>query len=323
MSTQYLGFVGVDQYLALPREAQTFLMKPLIPMGGACLLYGAPKLGKSYLGIQLALAISGQTPDFMGFPVTRPGKVLYLQLDTPRSVWAQRFQDMISKGNLKYDSNTLLLGDRETFEHFPFDILQPAHMKELNLYCQINQPVAVVVDTLRELHSGDEDNSTTARNVIANLVGATSPAALILISHDRKPNPDREQDIMADHRGSSYITGRMDAIIRLSKNKLRYAGRSIEEGDIKVERMDNGLWREAPDEYLPIIMKVMADPTLHSWSARARVLAPLIHKSEDAAKSLLRRRFSEKPLPLQTNLMRPTVGAEIDISNFGEVIEGT
>lgn len=310
------GFYGVNDYLHLPREAQTYLMKPLIPTAGACLLYGAPKLGKSYLGIQLALAISGQTPDFMGFPVTRPGKVLYLQLDTPRSVWAQRFEDMIVKGNLKYDSSTLLLGDRETFEHFPFDILQPAHMKELNLYCQMQQPVAVVVDTLRELHSGDEDNSTTARNVIANLVGATSPAALILISHDRKPNPDRENDIMADHRGSSYITGRMDAILRLTKNKLYYAGRSIEAGDIRMERMDNGLWKEAIDEYTPIIMKVMADPTLHSWSARARVLAPLIHKSEEAAKSLLRRRFSDKVIPKSEGIR----GSEIDISNFGEVV---
>src|SRR6266850_2844985 len=110
------GFVGVDSYLNLPRDRSTWLLKPLIPISGACLLYGSPKTGKSYMGIQLALALTGQTTQWFGFPVVKPGRVLYLQLDNPRSLWAQRFEDMIKKGGLKYDSDTLLLADRESIE---------------------------------------------------------------------------------------------------------------------------------------------------------------------------------------------------------------
>jgi RecA-family ATPase len=296
MSDYRPGFVGVDEYLILPRDRETWLLKPLIPSSGAALLYGDPKVGKSYMGIQLALALSGQSPDWLGFPVHQNGKVLYLQLDTPRSVWAVRFEEMIQKGNLVYNSDTLLLADRESIQFYPFDILQPSHAAYLLSIVQIHKPVAVIIDTLRESHSGDEDSSTVSRNVIGNLVGATHPAALILISHGRKPNPDMDKDILADHRGSSYITGRMDAIMRLTKTRLHYTGRSIEAGDIKLQRADNGLWEPQVDNTGPLIEKVITDTTLTSMRAKARALAPMIRKTEEAAMSLLRRTLSQKGL---------------------------
>lgn len=284
------GFCEVDQYLKLPREKDSWLLKPLIPFSGACLLFGQAKSGKSYLGIQLALALSGQLPDFLGFPVHQTGKVLYLQLDTPRSVWADRFEDVLHKHNLKYDSSKFLLADRESIEKYPFDILQPAHADYLYQATHVHEGVtAVIIDTLRESHSGDEDSSTTARNVITNLVGATHPAALIIISHDRKPNQDVAKDLLADHRGSSYITGRMDAIMRLTKTRLYYTGRSIEAGDIKLQRASNGLWQPMIDETGPIVDKILADPNFSSLRERGRALATLIGCTEEAAVSRLRR----------------------------------
>lgn len=287
--SSFPGFLGVDDYLAQPREKNTWLLKPFIPTSGAALLYGDPKVGKSYLGIQLSLAISGDLPDFLGFQITKHGRVLYLQLDTPRSVWAHRFEDMLSKGGLPYNNETMLLADRESIRPCPFDILQPQHAEYLASIVKPLQPVAVVIDTLREAHSGDEDSSTTARNVIANLVAATEPAALILISHGRKPHPDTDKDLLADHRGSSYITGRMDAIMRLTKGKLYYTGRSIEAGDIRIERTDSGLWQPVVDEGAAHVARIVADTALPSLRSKAKVLAPLIAKSEEATMSMLRR----------------------------------
>lgn len=290
-NTGYPGFLPVDQYLTQPRDKSTWLLKPLIPLSGAALLYGSEKTGKSFMGIQLALAISGQAPDFLGFPISKHGTVLYLQLDTPRSVWAYRFEQMLEKGGLVYNNDTMFLADRESIEPCPFDILQPAHAEYLASIVKPLNPIAVIIDTLRESHSGDEDKSTTARNVIANLFGATEPAALILISHSRKPHPDADKNIMADHRGSSYITGRMDAIMRLTKTKLYFSGRSIEEGDIKLERLDNGLWKPSDhDVKIEVAMEnVLSDDTLTSIRAKARKLAPIVCKSEEATVSMLRR----------------------------------
>lgn len=285
------GFVTVDEYLKLQRDRATWLLKPLIPIGGAALLYGSPKLGKSYLGIQISIALSGMADNWLGFPVVRSGRVLYLQLDTPRSTWAERFERMITVGGLKYNSN-LRLADRSSIEHYPFDILQPQHMAYLKTLVRMHDPIAVIIDTLREAHSGEEDNSTVSRNVIANLVGATEPAALILISHARKAHPDMDRSLMDDHRGSSFISGRMDAIMRLTKTRLFYTGRDIEEGDIKMERLDNGLWTPVVDEEGPHVERILADTTLNSMRAKARSLAPVIHKSEEATMSLLRRRVA-------------------------------
>lgn len=304
------GFVGLDDYLDLPRNAETFLIKPLVPTSGAALIFGNPKSGKSWLGIQLALALTGQLPDFLGFEIPSPGRVLYLQLDTPREVWANRFDEMIKKYGLKYDSSLLRLADRESIEHFPFDILQPLHMKYLYDEVRRHGACAVIIDTLREVHSGDEDSSTTSRNVVANLVGATKPAALFIISHDRKPAPDRDKDIMADHRGSSYIVGRMDAILRLTKNRIYYAGRSIEQGDIKLSREENGMWSVSMDETMQFVDQVMRDTSLVSMRSKAKVLAPLMHKTEEACMSMLRR-LGPKLIEQQGNA--------INIDHFVEV----
>lgn len=293
---KYPGFLTVNDYLSLPRDSQTWLLKPLIPVGGAALLYGAEKTGKSYLGVQLCHAISGGAPDFLGFPVVKHGKVLYLQLDTPRSLWSLRFSEMI-KGGLKVTQD-FMLADRETVEHYPFDILQPSHVSYLGAIVRIHNPVAVVIDTLRESHSGDEDSSTISRNVVANLVAATTPAALILISHSRKPHPDAEKSLVADHRGSSYITGRMDAIMRLTPKRLFYTGRAIEEGDVKLERVESGLWQPVVDESGPAIEKVLGDPSLTTMRSKARALAVMIHASEEASMSRLRREISSRKLPI-------------------------
>ena len=308
------GFVGIDDYLSLERNAETFLLQPLIPTSGAALLYGNPKTGKSWMGLQLALALTGQLPDFLGFHVPQPGRVLYLQLDTPREVWANRVDEMIHKYKVKYDSTLLKLADRESIDHFPFDILQPLHMKYLHDEVRRHGATTVIVDTLREVHSGDEDSSTTSRNVIANLVGATHPSALILISHDRKPNPDRDKDIMADHRGSSYIVGRMDAIMRLTKTRLYYAGRSIESGDIKLVRQENGMWAPQPDETDEALRRVYLDQSIPTLRAKARLLAPILKTTEEAAMSRLRRLGHTILPPLGTE------GNEINISDYQEVL---
>lgn len=286
-----VGFLSVEDYLRLPRDPETWLIKPLIPTSGAALLYGAPKLGKSGLAIQLAAALSGAYDDWLGFPIVKPGPVLYLQLDQPRSTWADRFEKLKAAG-LKWTEN-LKLADRETIGCFPCDVLRPEHARILRELVQYHKAESVIVDTLRECHSGDENDSTVSRNVIANLVSITAPAALAVVSHDRKPSAELGKDLMADHRGSGYITGRMDCILRMTRNKLYYGGRSIEEGSIKLNRisLDGTVMFDVAtvQEEELMLAKVMTDQTLPSARAKARALALLLHIPEETAMSRIRR----------------------------------
>lgn len=316
MSDAKPGFVPVDEYLRLPREPDAWLVKSLIPVKGAALLYGQEKSGKSAIAIQLAAAISGGAREWMGFPIGLTGPVLYLQLDNPRSTWAMRFE-ALTKAGLSYTRN-LFLADRESVEMFPFDILQPMHRDYLKVLVQMRKPVAVFVDTLREVSSGDENDSTVSRNVIANLADATEGAALIVVSHARKPQPDTDKDLMSDHRGSSYFTGRMDAIMRMAHNRLYFGGRSIEQGNMKLNRIvvnDETIMFEPVIEEASIIMnKLLQDAGFPTMREKARALAPLIKVTEEAAMSRLRR--YHEGLELKA---KPSVGVSSPSVGRGEV----
>lgn len=283
------GFLEIPAYLNLPRDRTTWLLKPLIPIGGAALIYANPKVGKTFLIMKMCEAISDpKCKEFLGFPVLKHGPCLYLQLDTPRSLWTERFEKVVKAREIVPNPN-FLVADRESIEAWPFDILQPKHVDYLHSIIAPHRPAAVVIDTIREAHSGDEDSSTNMRNVIAGLTLAAGDAAVILISHSRKPQPDSDLDIMSDLRGSSYVAGRMDAMMRLTNKRLYYAGRSIEPDYIDLVRMDEGTHQADTSKLGPALQRVINDPGLPTLRSKARVLAKDLMKSEDSAMSTIRR----------------------------------
>ena len=275
-----------NDYLGLPRAPETWLLRPLLPAGGAMLLYGDPKVGKSFAAIQLALTLTGALADnWLGFQLAQSGKVVYVQLDTPRSLWAERLETLKRAG---LPIETLHLADRETLQAWPFDILRDDHAAMLQEALARIEPIVVIIDTVRESHSGDEIDSTIMQHVVARLTAAIQPAAMILIAHSRKQT-ESGYSLIDDPRGSSYVAGKMDAIARMTKKGLHYTGRAIEEGHIKIDRDDHGFWLVVSDDFEAHIGVILHDPALKSLRARARVLAQRSGKSEEAARSYLRR----------------------------------
>ena len=277
---------STNEYLHLPRSPETWLLRPLLPVGGTALLYGDAKVGKSFLALQLVSAI--QTGDqFLGFEVASPGPVCYVQLDTPRSLWADRIETLVSNGlNLTRTKHA----DRDTLNCWPFDALNPEHIETLKSAVPTDCKL-VVIDTLRAAHLGEENDSKTMANVIAQLVAATQPAALLMVTHSKKPNYDNGPDILADLRGSSAQVAAVDAILRLTKRSLHYVGRAVEEGSVKVERQDDGTWASAQNDIEDAVLAVIEDAGVESVKAKAKLLATKIGRSEEACRSLIRRRY--------------------------------
>lgn len=248
------------------------------------LLYGDPKVGKSYAALQLAEAISNGD-HWLGF-ATNKGPVVYLQFDTPRNVWQERVRELQTKSGAFV--TPFYMGDRESLDAWPFDILNPEHHSRLREALQAIEPALVIFDTLRESHQSDENDSTEMQEAVAALVAATKPAALCLISHARKPVQDQDLSLMGDNRGSSYVVGRMDAIVRFSKKSCRVSGRSIEEHTIDLERQDNGFWEVSTDGDFHIL-SVLLDPAFTTVKAAAESLAKRLNKPEDACRGMIRR----------------------------------
>jgi hypothetical protein len=181
----------------------------------------------------------------------------------------------------------VLFADRETLQTFPFDILRDDHwilLKEALLPVHAD---AVIIDTLKESHSGDENEASQMQVVIARLEAAVKPAALILVSHARKSNPEMGYDIMNDIRGSSYLPGKMDAICRFSKSTLRVSGRAIDEQSIPIERQDDGTWTAGEDPFESIAEDLLK--TGKPIMELARIMHETTSKSVAACRAYLRR----------------------------------
>jgi len=248
-------------------------------------MYGKPKVGKSFAAIQMGVALAQGSPWF-GYEIPRPTKVLFVQLDTARALWLERL-DALSKSGVDVDQMYYL--DRESAGFWPFDILLPQqeHVKRLRVEIEAVEPEVVIIDTLREAHSGEENDSTVMRNVVGMLVAATQPAALILISHDRKPQPNTGKDIITDLRGSSYITGRMDALVRFSANSVQLAGRALDPVKIPLRRTDNGMWE--PKEVSTAQQLTVVSSMDVPMSTKARILSERVGITPEAARTRLRR----------------------------------
>jgi RecA-family ATPase len=287
--------LGAD-YLRLPRESQTWIVEGLLPVGGSMLIFGAAKAGKSFAALQLAACVSSGV-EWLGFDAPEPRKAVYIQLDTPRSIWADRVQKLADAG---HPVEGVHFGDRETFETHPFDILRDDHAELLRSSVEPLAPGLVVIDTIREAHSGEENDSTAMQQVVARLEAAVKPAALVLVAHARKSQPDQEFDLMNDNRGSNYIVGRMDGIVRFWSNEnkgtggMNCASRTMEQHTLKLRREEEGSWRLDLDERIyGIALEIARANAGSSIRDLARTLAATLpDKSEIAWRAWLRRHLS-------------------------------
>jgi len=290
----------VPAYCALPRSPETWIIENLCPVSGLLNLYGAPKGGKSFLAMQLAAAVSDPTVNnWMSFPIRTHGIVLYLQLDTPRSLWGQRMDQFRELG---FDLSNVYIADAEQAP-YPFDILgtlrDPVSPSWTYLRDQViaHQPILVIIDTLREIHSGDENKSDQMHNVMANLISACHPSAVCVISHSRKDNamaPEgQRENLLDDNRGSNYISGRMDGIMRTvstsHKTYLSYQSRTSERAQLKCKRYAPGLWAVVCTEEDTIVRDILRNPLLTTMHARVDALVEQTGKSPEACRSRLRR----------------------------------
>ncbi len=280
-------FVPADAYLNLPRSENDWVIDKILPVGGLVNVFGKPKTGKSFLALSMAKAIVNGEDDWCGYPISTPGAVAYLQIDTPREEWSNRLGKITLSTT---GANRLWIADMYQVPEFPFNILNPQQTELTWLKQSIAaiNPVLTVIDTLREVHGGDENDSTTMRNVIAHLVDACRPSAIMLLSHSRKDSmltATGDDDMMDQGRGSSYIAGRMDVVMKLTQKRLMFKGRATGQTIEPVYQIEKG----QPNEGLVMITPETEDAT-EKATADAIRLQLGGHPSQNAlAKALMER----------------------------------
>lgn len=294
------GFYRGSEFLNLPRDPETWLIKPLIPVDGWVNVYGKPKKArKSYLALGMAHAVSTGQDEWLGFEVKQAGPVMFFQADTPHDMWAQRVED-IQKGG--YDFNNVWFASLHTMP-YPFNIHEHEEILHEMIETGPKKPVMIVFDTARTMHTGDENSSQDMTLFMHALRRVAGHQAKILITHDKKgggkdQDPDSDGgDLMEGNRGSTAIAGAMDTVIKLTpKGYMHYQGRAVGEQHkkLKFEKVPGGgemgfMWQDDVSDEVVEARFLLDKYKSGSERSLARLLAKSQDIPEETARSIIRR----------------------------------
>jgi hypothetical protein len=156
-----------------------WLVDGLMCRGDLHLLMGDPNLGKSWLTLDLALAIASGRPTWIGRDVTEQGRVLYIDEENPEDLVYDR---LIKLGMTKDDAKNIRYINNE-------GIRLDRNVDELIDESLEFDPTLIVVDAMRRIHSADE-NSAGDMNKLFNdgikPLARDTGAAVVMIHHSNK-----------------------------------------------------------------------------------------------------------------------------------------
>ena len=267
--------------LTTPLPQTRFIVSELIPQG-LHILAGAPKIGKSWLALQICLLVASDEP-LWNFSVTS-GTVLYLCLEDSFTRIQTRLFDITDEvpENLHFAtmSEVISEGLENKIENF------------LNVH---PGTVLIVIDTLqriRKVSSGANPYASDYRDIgILKQLADKHRIAILLIHHLRKMNDDDPMNMIF---GTTGISGATDSNFVLKKDRrsgnsatLYCVGQDIEYRELQMEfDKTSHIWNLVSDsitnEPLPrdeIIIRLSAVmESILSFSGTATELASELEK---------------------------------------------
>ena len=214
--------------------------------GGLTVLAGKPKLGKSWLALDIALAVA-RGGVAMGVRRCAKGTVLYAALEDP----GRRLQDRLCKvhgvwNREPWPSNLTF------WTYGQMARLDAGGLDQLRAWIKANPDAKlIIIDTLAKVRSGPQGKESAYeadyREVgLLKALADETGASIIVITHTRKMAADDAFDTVS---GTLGITGAADTTLVLTRDgqgvTLNATGRDVVEVEMAVE-FDRELfrWRE-------------------------------------------------------------------------------
>lgn len=182
-TAQALTVVRAAEVTAPHHRDPAWLVEHLWGSGAVGVIGGAPKSCKSWLALELAVAVASGRPCLGRFAVPEPGPVLlYAAEDAPLQV-RQRIEQLCQARGATFDSLELHL----ILEHaLRIDRLE--HVQRLRTTLQERHPRLLILDPYVRLQGADENNATEVAAILATLreLSRSFSLALLLVHHARK-----------------------------------------------------------------------------------------------------------------------------------------
>ncbi|MGD8863804.1 MAG: AAA family ATPase [Myxococcales bacterium] len=193
-----------------PKE-QRWLVDALWAEQGVGFIGGTPKSLKSWVGLDLAVAVASGTCCLGHFRVRRPGTALVYLAEDRLDVVRERLEALAA-------ARTLLLATLDirviTTPALRLDL--DAHCRRLEATLADNRPRLLLLDPLVRLHRADENNAQEVAAILATLreLQRRFQLAVVLVHHTRKTIGSRQ--IGQALRGSGDLHAWADSALYLS-----------------------------------------------------------------------------------------------------------
>jgi len=212
-TTAAIPTVSLSDLLAERMEPAKWLVDRLIPETGLTMLAADSGVGKSWLAYHLALCATGGEP-FLGHFSTREATSLIIDLESGRA----RVQRRMSKLVLPMDAAGWGI-DIAFGASLGLD--KPENAVRFSDLVKQHKPDLLIIDSLRRVYSGDENESQTAAKVggFLHSLAEECNCAILLIHHLRKVSAFSSNSGGERVRGSSDWRAVVDSLLVLSKKR--------------------------------------------------------------------------------------------------------
>lgn len=237
------GFFSPAWLLARASLKQKFLIEGAIPERAITLIAGAPGEKKSWIAYAACLSVA-RGLGWLGFdaPEEGPGPVLVANFDNPTAELGRRFLRLGLR-----PEDPITFHTRDDVRTSDAMLRLPDRAQLLQTIVARLRPRLVVIDSLRQAHTVDENSSKEMAEVMAVLKSLTvHGAAVVVVHHTKKPGPkDDGLGALLSMRGSGEIAGSTDAAIVVIDDVahwVKHRGWEIEDGaqDVAFAVEDDG-----------------------------------------------------------------------------------
>jgi RecA-family ATPase len=216
-------------FLEKPFEAQPMLIgRGILPKKGKLIMGGAPKIGKSFIVLNIAIDLAFNSPLFGAyysekkpvFPVYAPCRVLYVENEIGEQKLQERFRQILAERSAK--DLALFIKSRDMEMRMDTPDGRAVLTKEI----KETRPDVLIVDPLAQFHLSDENSSQMMGAIMR--VGdrwiEEYGLSIIYIHHTGHGNPQYPRRGGDKLRGSSAIFAAADSVVlvdRLSAMSVR------------------------------------------------------------------------------------------------------
>lgn len=238
----------ISELLALPEEEPDWMVDQLFTVGSNGWVAAEPKVGKSWVVLELAYALSTGMPFLGRFSVKQPRVVLYVQEEDSLQRVLRRLK-MIIRG----DASRVAPPD----SHFRWSIRAGFRLDNIAWLVKLEQDIMeyraeiVILDVFNRLHESDENKQAEMTAILNNLTRLTQAhgCSFIIVHHNRKPQQGNEARGNQMMRGSGVLAGWSECSLYLRRSKEKDTiivtpeskdAPEMEDFTIRLEDQDNG-----------------------------------------------------------------------------------